>query len=333
MARSKNILLLFALAVLTFFSSATVSAQSGLDRAVALYNEGKYSESITILSAQKKIDKNNATVWNLLGLNYVKTRDLKEARKAFKKAVRLRPDDVTLRGNLATVYLAEGKYSEATKEYDKILKLDPNDTAAYYYRGTAWHNKARNREAVDDAEKSISLDPTFAPPVFLKMDAIMAELFSDLPKNAQEDRVIAMVASARESLNKCLSVCKGSDKTEINRRLESLKAAEDYLLRPFRPDPYPVNSNSERTEITILSKPRPGYTDSARQSNTTGEIVLLVEFRSDGKIGFIGVLKGLPHGLTEQAILAAKRIRFTPAAVDGRPVTVVKTVQFNFSIY
>ncbi|MBA3323229.1 MAG: energy transducer TonB, partial [Pyrinomonadaceae bacterium] len=38
-------------------------------------------------------------------------------------------------------------------------------------------------------------------------------------------------------------------------------------------------------------------------------------------------------GLTEKAIEAARRITFTPAEKDGRPVSQYITLVYNFNIY
>ena len=47
----------------------------------------------------------------------------------------------------------------------------------------------------------------------------------------------------------------------------------------------------------------------------------------------VTVVRGLPHGLSERAIAAAKQIRFEPKKVNGVPVTVAQTFEYTFSIY
>jgi hypothetical protein len=46
-----------------------------------------------------------------------------------------------------------------------------------------------------------------------------------------------------------------------------------------------------------------------------------------------GHLQGLSHGLTEQVIVAAHKIRFTPAMRDGKPVSVIGSLEFTFNLY
>lgn len=85
--------------------------------------------------------------------------------------------------------------------------------------------------------------------------------------------------------------------------------------------------------VKILSKRRAGYTDEARQHDTQGIVVLRVTFLANGQIGGISPVSGLPFGLTEQAIAAARDIKFSPATKDGEPYTKQMTIQYSFTIY
>jgi len=44
-------------------------------------------------------------------------------------------------------------------------------------------------------------------------------------------------------------------------------------------------------------------------------------------------IKALDYGLTEKAIEAVRRYRFTPAMKNGEPVSVMITVEVNFKFY
>jgi len=99
------------------------------------------------------------------------------------------------------------------------------------------------------------------------------------------------------------------------------------------PPPPPVRPVGVTQGLKILSKPRPGYTDAARQNNVQGTVVLRVTFLGSGQIGSISAVKGLPNGLTEMAIAAARRINFEPAKVNGIGQSVTRPVEYTFSIY
>jgi protein TonB len=92
-------------------------------------------------------------------------------------------------------------------------------------------------------------------------------------------------------------------------------------------------AKGESSPFKILSKPRPGYTDAARQNNVQGTVILRVTFLASGQVGSISAVKGLPNGLTEMAIAAARRISFTPAKVNGSAQAVTKQIEYTFSIY
>ncbi len=84
---------------------------------------------------------------------------------------------------------------------------------------------------------------------------------------------------------------------------------------------------------TILYREKARYTEEARQNKVQGSVVLQVVFHANGTISDIRVVRGLPDGLTEKAIEAAKRIRFQPAVKNGSPVSVRGTLDFSFNLY
>jgi TonB family protein len=74
------------------------------------------------------------------------------------------------------------------------------------------------------------------------------------------------------------------------------------------------------SEVEILSRPKPVYTEEARDLRLEGDVVLDVVFEAAGVLRVLGVAQGLGHGLDEAAIVAAKKIQFNPARRDGAPV-------------
>jgi TonB family protein len=84
---------------------------------------------------------------------------------------------------------------------------------------------------------------------------------------------------------------------------------------------------------TILYKEKAVYTEEARRNKIEGQVVLNTIFGADGKMRNIEVVRGLPLGLSEQAIAAAQAIRFKPALKDGKPVSVRGNLEFTFKLY
>ena len=80
-------------------------------------------------------------------------------------------------------------------------------------------------------------------------------------------------------------------------------------------------------------KPEPAYTEEARQNQISASVILKAIFAADGTITNIKVASGLPFGLEEKAIEAAKKIRFIPAVKDGKFVSTWMQLEYHFTLY
>jgi TonB family protein len=87
------------------------------------------------------------------------------------------------------------------------------------------------------------------------------------------------------------------------------------------------------TKARLLAKPEPQYTEDARKNQVTGTVVLKVVFASNGTVQNIRTVSGLPYGLTERAIQAARQIKFVPATKDGHQVSMWMQLEYNFNLY
>jgi TonB family protein len=84
----------------------------------------------------------------------------------------------------------------------------------------------------------------------------------------------------------------------------------------------------------ILSKPTPVYTPEARDLHIQGEVLLEVVLSANGNLRVVRVVRGLGHGLDDNAVKAAQQIRFKPATTkDGQPTdsTVVLHIIFQLA--
>ena len=87
------------------------------------------------------------------------------------------------------------------------------------------------------------------------------------------------------------------------------------------------------TKARLISKPEPQYTEEARKNQIVGTVVLKCVFSSSGQVTNIRTVSGLPNGLTERAIAAAKMIKFVPATKDGHQVSMWMQLEYNFNLY
>src|SRR5215813_2352579 len=89
----------------------------------------------------------------------------------------------------------------------------------------------------------------------------------------------------------------------------SMTQSEDAKDKKPTPTPTPAIqelSLSLRPKITYREKAK--YTEEARDNGIHGTVALNVVFRSNGSISDVKVVSGLPYGLSESAIDAARKV-------------------------
>ena len=86
------------------------------------------------------------------------------------------------------------------------------------------------------------------------------------------------------------------------------------------------------TKAEVTAKPDPRYTREARRMGVQGIVTLKLLLLADGKLDRVKVVRGLPYGLTENAIRAACEVKFKPAVKAGQPVATWVTIQYGFQL-
>ncbi len=328
-----KITLLFALLVST---NSIFAQQTELQKGIDYYRLGKNNEAVAVL--EKLVKTKNKTdepvVLNFLGLAYIQTKSLKKARQVLEKAVELDPQNAVLRANLSYAYLASNKLNKAQAEAEKSLQIDPQFYMAYYFRGTSYLWEAKFDEALSDAEKSIALNGGFSSGYALKSDTLVALFGNRMASGSNAKNELEYLGKAVEALETCVKVCQNNPDLQTQReKIESLKIFYDFFNRE-KEDSLVQNPIADATTspLKITYKPRLNYNDQARNSFVTGKIVVAVLFASTGKVTQTIVIKPLGYGLDQEAIRAARGIRFSPVLKNGKPVSVVKMVEYSFSI-
>jgi len=97
--------------------------------------------------------------------------------------------------------------------------------------------------------------------------------------------------------------------------------------------PHSGESTAKVLPAEILSKPTPVYTQEARRLRIEGEVLLEAVLEASGNLRVVRVVRGLGHGLDDNAVKAAQQIRFKPATRDGQPAdsTVVLHIVFQLA--
>jgi TonB family protein len=86
------------------------------------------------------------------------------------------------------------------------------------------------------------------------------------------------------------------------------------------------------TNLEVISKPPVQYTSEARALRVQGDVVLRVTFTAAGQVLVQSIVKGLGHGLDEEARRVAGQIRFHPATRNGQAVDTTTNITITFQL-
>ena len=97
-------------------------------------------------------------------------------------------------------------------------------------------------------------------------------------------------------------------------------------------DRQPSEQERVDTRPVPLNRPRPNYTEAARQHKIQGVIRARVLIGADGSVSRVVIVRPLPDGLNEEAIAAVYQMRFRAATRSGQFVASWITLEVEFNL-
>jgi tetratricopeptide (TPR) repeat protein len=312
-------------------TSTSVARERGLN----LYREGRNDEAIRALKTAVKEDKTDHQAWYFLGLAQIASDSFKDAAKSLQNVIKLQPAFAPGHNALAFTSLRRNRLTDAMREAETAVRLDSTLKEAYYVIGVVNLRLGNSELALKAAEGALKLDSRFAAALLLKSQSLVAFLGTvptTLAEEPSESRQIRY-RQAATALEKYLElVPNADDKQTWLDQLESLRFyATSHAERSDSDRVY--RGNEVKTKAVVLAKPLPEYTQAARDHGVAGTVVLRAVFAADGRVKYLLLLVGLPYGLSERAIAAARKIKFTPATLDGKPVPTYIQLEYNFHLF
>ena len=121
----------------------------------------------------------SARAHQALAENYFVLRQMPQAEKEFREALRLRPDTPELHLELGLVYAGSSQWARAEEEFRAQSKLQPGNAEAAYRLGAALLQQGKAREARAELERANRLLPDMPETLYSLGKA--AALGGDLP--------------------------------------------------------------------------------------------------------------------------------------------------------
>lgn len=306
------------------------------NRGIELYRQNKFLEASELLQKAVKENKADEEAWYYLGLALLTAPDkVKSAGKAFETAIKLRPLFAAAHTGLALTFLIRNKPSDALREAKTSLLIDQNAADPYYIISVLHLRKWELEASLQNAEAAIGRNPSLAAAYLVKSQALTGGANAiSAGKNAASDADrINRYARAAEALQKYL---------ELNPQAENFQTWTEQLesLRFFGASPL-TTINGERvffgkevtTKARIIKQPNPDFPRNALENGVSGIVVLKGVLASDGTIRHLLIIRGISNGLAEAALGSAKQLKFTPAKIDGRPVSMIVQLEYSFGSY
>ena len=247
-----------------------------------------------------------------------------EALRAAPTALKIEPAIANAHYVVSVVRLNAGTYDEALSAANESIRLNSKLAAAYLVKSEALWGLYSG--PVDNSAREQTLFPSRPAPT---PKSLTPEQWEERRRKVKEDE--ALLRQSAESLETYLKLNPAEPSADRwQAQLATLKAISN--IGEAGPDAVKYGGDVT-TKARVLAKPAPQYTDEARRAGIRGRVVLRAIFGSDGRVRHILVLKGLPMGLSWQAIEAARHIRFTPAEIDGKPVSMFVQLEYFFNLY
>lgn len=107
--------------------------------------------------------------------NYFVLRQMPQAEKEFREALRLRPSTPELHLELGLVYVGSSQWAKAEEEFRAQTKMQPGNAEAFFRLGSALLQQGKAREARSQLERSNRLQPDMPETLYSLGKAVALE--------------------------------------------------------------------------------------------------------------------------------------------------------------
>lgn len=129
---------------------AALDAEKLFAAASSAQGQHDCTTAVALATRVTEIVPTHKDAWNLLGLCYIETGDLKLAENALKRQIEVSPDHLYAYNNLGRVYLRTHEYDRAIALFRRQLEINPQDRHAHQNLGHALRFEHKCEEAIEE---------------------------------------------------------------------------------------------------------------------------------------------------------------------------------------
>ena len=238
--------------------------------------------------------------------NAIRNDEWGRAKSGIQHALGLKPDSPAALFLAAEVYWHEGARSMAIDSLDKAINNQPIYPEAHILLAQC----LKDSGSLNKAREEVSIAMNQGTPLFPAY-RLLSEI--EFASGNFEAAISSLETSLRFS-----PAGDAEDTADLREKIQNSrvfveKLKQFALLEAGQKAPDIVHPN-------LLTPSQPRYTEEARSLKIQGAVSLGVLVTENGDVDSVLVLRGLGHGLDEQASEAARALKFSPATRSGKPI-------------
>lgn len=336
-------------------------AEAHINLGAQLIVAGLFGEAVQVLQKAVALKPDSAAAYFNLGLAQLKAGEFDNAVASNVRALQLRPDWAEAYNHKGLAYAGLKRWPDAAEAYKDAVRVKPGYAGAHFNLGIAY--VAMGQKALAMQEREILRPLSRDLPNELTYPINMMDAPQSLPPAPVATPVSTPLptAESKPAATPTPTPVPTPEPTPVPTPVPTPEPTPTPVPTPVPtpeptptpaptpvPTPTPVEAPAKAAEddcpspiyrekdvnqmALITEIQQASYTDEARKNKIEGSVVLRLVLCGNGRVSDISVEKGLPFGLTEQAIESVKRLKFRPALKDGKPVSVYITREIPFTL-
>jgi TonB family protein len=236
--------------------------------------------------------------------------------------------------------IADDEWGRAKSGIRRFLALNPDSPDAHFLAGRVYFHEGARSMAIESLEKAIRDQPFFPEAHLLlarclledgrkakareEMNTAIAQgtrLFPAYRFLGEIDLAEGKLEAAVSSFEAALRVSESGDEIEAEKLQGQLSRLPQMIENLKRFAVLEAEQNAlDIVRPVLLSSATPRYTDEARNQKVQGTISMAIRVNETGEVDSVLLLRGLGYGLDEQAEETVRKLKFSPATRNGKPI-------------